>query len=197
MRVVRLTLVVSMVIVCIWTLVVALVFALQCRPMSVAWGIGTDTCLSTSVMGNTRITLSVMDMTASWLYALRLRLKISILVLLRLDAVNSIATIVRLKYAIEVAQMSSKGGLASADIIQTSLKTTVYSMIEIGLSIFAASLTALRPLLRKVPCFSDISSGGYLGTWAYTFCQGSSRVKRPSYRLYDRNVSDADSGETN
>ncbi|KAF7557148.1 hypothetical protein G7Z17_g915 [Cylindrodendrum hubeiense] len=38
---------------------------------------------------------------------------------------SSVATIVRLKYVIEVAQMSSKGGLASTDIIQTTLEATV------------------------------------------------------------------------
>lgn len=49
----------------------ALVFALQCRPLSVALGVGTGTCLSTSVMWNPRIALSAMDMTASWFDAVQ------------------------------------------------------------------------------------------------------------------------------
>ncbi|KAH6975657.1 hypothetical protein EDB80DRAFT_900207 [Ilyonectria destructans] len=161
----------------IWTLVVALIFALQCRPLSVAWGVGTGTCLSTAFIGNTGIALSVMGMVTSW---------------------SPIATIVRLKFVIEVAQMPSKGGLATADLIQTTLEATIYSIIEIDLSIVAASLTALRPLLKRVPCFSDISSGGYSGSRGFTintFGQGSSRANRPSYRLDDRTASDVGSRE--
>ncbi|KAH7126520.1 hypothetical protein B0J13DRAFT_646635 [Dactylonectria estremocensis] len=209
MLIVRFTLVVSMAIVCVWTLAVALIFALQCRPLSVAWGVGTGTFLSTTVMGNTGIALSVMDMTMSWFYALlpihmlgktqlRLKLKISILLLLGLGAVSSIASIVRLKYDILVAQMSSKGGLATTDLIQTTLEATIYSLIEIGLTIFAVSLAALRPLLKRVPCFSDISSGGRSGSHGFaisTFGQSSSRATGPSYRLDDRAASEGGSQE--
>ncbi|KAH7161052.1 hypothetical protein EDB81DRAFT_755637 [Dactylonectria macrodidyma] len=153
MRVVRFTLVASMVVVCIWTLVVALIFALQCRPLSVAWGVGTSTCLSTTVIGNTSIA-----------------------------------------FGTDVKQ----GGLATADLIQTTLEATIYSIIEIGLSIFAAPLTALRPLLKRVPCFSDISSGGRSGPHGFainTFGQSSSRATGPSYRLDDRTASEGGSQE--
>ncbi|KAH6886336.1 hypothetical protein B0T10DRAFT_608019 [Thelonectria olida] len=207
LRIIRWALIASMVIVAIWSLVVALIFALQCRPLSVAWGVGKGTCLSTSFIGNAGIGLSVMDMTISWFYALlpifmlyktqlRLKLKISIMVLLGLGAVSSVATIIRFKYVLEVAQMTSaSGGLASADIIQTTLEATVYSMIEIGLSIFAASLTALRPLLKKVPCFTDISSGGHSNSRGFssinTFGQRPKNRDNggPAIRLDDRNVS--------
>ncbi|KAI5460388.1 hypothetical protein BGZ63DRAFT_246741 [Mariannaea sp. PMI_226] len=220
MQAVRRGLIVSLVMVAGWSLAVALIFALQCRPLSVAWGVGKGTCISTSIIGNAAIALSVMDMSVSWFYAglpvfmlyktqLRLKLKISIMVLLGLGAVSSVATIIRLKYAIEVAQMSADGGLANPDIIPTTLEATIYSMIEIGLSIFAASLTALRPLLKKVPCFTDLSSGGHSGSRGFssmnTFGQRSkSRDKGgPAIRLDDRNVSlddrhavsDADSTE--
>lgn len=69
MRKVRWMLIVSMIVVGIWSLVVALIFALQCRPLSVAWGVGTGTCLSTGFIGTTGIGLSVMDMSVSWFYA--------------------------------------------------------------------------------------------------------------------------------
>lgn len=74
-------------------------------------------------------------------------------------------------------------------------------MIEIGLSIFAASLTALRPLLKKVPCFTDISSGGRSNSRGFssinTFGQKSKNRDKggPAIRLDDRNVSGVGSTE--
>jgi len=69
MHLVRITLIVSMTIVGIWSLVTALIFALQCRPLSVAWGVGKGTCLSTETIGRTAIALSAIDVAVSWLYA--------------------------------------------------------------------------------------------------------------------------------
>ena len=75
MRVVRLLLLISMVIVGVWSLATALVYGLQCRPLSVAWGVGQGTCLSTSLLGDAGIALSVMDMTVSWFYAVSIKQK--------------------------------------------------------------------------------------------------------------------------
>ncbi|KAF5007780.1 hypothetical protein FDECE_5904 [Fusarium decemcellulare] len=136
MKAVRLILIITMFIVSIWSLVTALIYALQCRPLSVAWGIGKGTCISTNVLGNGGIALSVMDMTMSWFYALlpvhmlyktqlRLKLKISILILLGLGALSSIATIVRLKFVISVAKLSATGGLANPEVISQTLEGTL------------------------------------------------------------------------
>ncbi|KAM0413856.1 hypothetical protein ACHAPD_007098 [Fusarium lateritium] len=159
MRAVRIILIITMVIVTLWRLVVALIFGLQCRPLSVAWGVGEGKCLSTSVLGTTVLALSGMDVTISWFYALlpvymlyktqlRLKLKIMIMVLLGLGAVSSIAIIVRIKYLVGLSKLTSaSGGLATQDAAETTLEGTIYSILEIALSILAASLTALRPLL--------------------------------------------------
>lgn len=73
------------------------------------------------------------------------------------------------------------------------------SIIEIGVSIFAAALTALRPLLRKMPCFADISSGAKSGSVKLhsikTFGQRSSRARGPTHRLEELNGSLDDSQE--
>lgn len=64
------------------------------------------------------------------------------------------------------------------------------------MSIFAASLTALRPLLKKVPCFSDISTGGRSGSKPFgsrSAFGNSGRDKGSAYRLDDMNVPDDDS----
>lgn len=70
-------------------------------------------------------------------------------------------------------------------------------MIEIGLSIFAASMTALRPLIKRIPCFSDFSSGGRSGAKGVSTRSGTGtdRIPGPSYRLDDMHTSDADSQE--
>ncbi|RGP70053.1 integral membrane [Fusarium sporotrichioides] len=208
MRAVRTILIISMAIVTLCCLVTALIFGLQYRPLSVAWGVGEGSCLSTSVLGTTGLALSGMDVTISWfmrygllpiymLYKtqLRLKLKIMIMVLLGLGAVSSVAIIVRIKYLVDLSRLTSaSGGLATQDAVETTLEGTIYSILEIGLSILAASLTALRPLLMKIPGFADgPSQPAGLGS-LITFGRGGDS-KSPSYRLEDREVLVADSQE--
>ncbi|KXJ85063.1 hypothetical protein Micbo1qcDRAFT_106274, partial [Microdochium bolleyi] len=161
MTLVRWLLLSTMAVVGATSIGVGLLFALQCRPLSVAWGVGVGTCISTETIGLGGIVLSVVDMAVSWFYALlpvymlwkvqlKTKLKIFVLVLLGFGAVSSISTIMRLKFVIEISQMEESYGLAAAKTIQLSLEATLYSIAEIGLSIFAASLTALRPLLIKL-----------------------------------------------
>lgn len=73
------------------------------------------------------------------------------------------------------------------------------SILEIGLSIFAAALTALRPLLRHLPCFTNISSGGKSNSLRLhsikTFGQRSTTDKGRAYRLEDPDGPTADSQE--
>ncbi|KAH7215269.1 hypothetical protein DER44DRAFT_715607 [Fusarium oxysporum] len=210
MKIVRRALAVSMINVTLWCLVTALIFGLQCRPLSVAWGVGEGSCLSTAVLGTTGLALSGMDVTISWFYALlpiymlyktqlRLRLKIMVMVLLGLGAVSSIAIIVRLKYLIDLSRLSlASGGLATQEAVKTTLEGTIYSILEIGLSILAASLTALRPLLKTLPCFKDVSCDNPHRSRAFDSMNAlgnGSYSRETAYRLDDRNVSDADSQE--
>ncbi|CAJ2508682.1 Uu.00g137080.m01.CDS01 [Anthostomella pinea] len=133
-----------------------------------------------------------MDVAISWLYALlpiwmlygakiAWRLKLSVMVLLGLGALSSVAIIIRLRYVVEVVQISTSAGLASQEVIEKTLQGTIWyigpyeglrpctaadvsgssSIVEIGISIFATALTALRPLMAKLPCFRDISSGDH------------------------------------
>lgn len=69
LRAARLLLLITIAIICIISLVSALIYALQCRPLPVAWGVGTGTCMSATTLANTGIVLSVVDMTMSWFYA--------------------------------------------------------------------------------------------------------------------------------
>lgn len=67
----RSTLIILMVTYSVASLSVTIVFGLQCRPLSVAWGVGEGSCMQTSVLGNTAIGLSTVDVIASWMYAVR------------------------------------------------------------------------------------------------------------------------------
>ncbi|KAF4435944.1 hypothetical protein F53441_13372 [Fusarium austroafricanum] len=211
MRIVRIILLISMVILVLWFLVTDLIFALQCRPLSVAWGVGKGDCVSTAVLGATGICISAMDMAISWFYALLpiymlyrtqlpLKLKIMVIILLGLGALSSIVIIVRLKYLLILNKMTAaSGGLATQDAVLITIEGTIYSILEIGLSILAASLTALRPLLKKIPCLGDVTRNGSgpkdFGSLV-TFGNSGQHNKGPAYRLEDRGViSDADSQE--
>ena len=70
-RLLNLILTVSMVVVSAVALVVALIIGLQCRPLSVAWGVGSGTCMSTTIITNAAMVLSAVDVTASWLYGVK------------------------------------------------------------------------------------------------------------------------------
>jgi hypothetical protein len=55
----------------IWTLVSSVIVGLQCRPLSLAWGVGEGTCLHPSILGNVGYSISAMDIVSSFLYAVR------------------------------------------------------------------------------------------------------------------------------
>ncbi|KAI1134060.1 hypothetical protein F5Y05DRAFT_399992 [Hypoxylon sp. FL0543] len=165
---IRLLLVISMGVLTVWTIVTTLIVAFQCTPLSLAWGEGTGTCLPAYVLANTGYSISAMDIASSFLYAglpilllrgvqLSTKMKASIIVLLGFGIVSSIATVIRLKYLIDVANLKSATGVEAANAYLT---TFVYSVTELGLTIFTASLAALRPLLKFVP-FGSSTNNGY------------------------------------
>ncbi|KAI2604141.1 uncharacterized protein GGS25DRAFT_525419 [Hypoxylon fragiforme] len=149
----------SIVVLTIWTIVTILLVALQCTPLSVAWGEGTGTCLPAYVFANIGYSVSAMDIASSFLYAglpiillrnvqLSTRMKASVIILLGLGVVSSIVTVIRLKGFIDVSHLTSATGVEASNAY---LATFIYSVIELGLTIFTASLAALRPLLKFLP----------------------------------------------
>ncbi|KAI0200613.1 hypothetical protein F4808DRAFT_460719 [Astrocystis sublimbata] len=156
---VRILLICSMVALTIWTTVTSLIVALQCVPLSVAWGEGEGYCLPASVLANTGYSISAMDISSSFLYAglpayllrgvqLSTRVKASIIILLGLGVASSVVTIIRLKYLVDVSNLKNPQGNEAANAY---LITFVYSITEVGLTLFTGSLAALRPLLKLVP----------------------------------------------
>ncbi|CAI6099775.1 hypothetical protein V2G26_004503 [Clonostachys chloroleuca] len=210
MRAIQIVLVVAMSVMGIVALVIAIIFGLQCRPLSAAWGESVGTCIAPTIIGQSAIVLSAFDVAVSWLFALlpvfmlrkaqlRWKVKITIIVVLGLGAVSSVATIVRLKYAVQAADLTGKGGgIAGEQLLQITLEATIFSMTEIGLSIFAATLTALRPLIKRLPFLSDFSSDGRTPSKGQSGSRpiaSSNHIRGPSYRLDDIPPSDGDSEE--
>ncbi|CAI6334544.1 unnamed protein product [Periconia digitata] len=155
---IRLIIQISMFCMTLWTIATSIIVGLQCQPLRYAWGEGTGICLSPKLLANTGFAVSAMDIFSSFLYAslpifllrgiqLSLQAKISVVVLLGMGIVSSVATIMRLKYLVDVANLQSSVG---HEAMEAYLTTFVYSIAELGLTILTASLTALRPLLKKI-----------------------------------------------
>ncbi|PTB37370.1 uncharacterized protein TrAFT101_011097 [Trichoderma asperellum] len=186
---VRRILVGSISILSIVSIAAIFIFAFQCRPLSVAWGVGTGTCLPGSAIANTAYAVSAADILFSWLYGLlpiyllwsvqiSMRTKLVVSVLLGFGAVSCIATILRLNYAIEVSRLPST---AAAQAVNLLLTATIYSATEVGLAIFCASLAALKPLLKFIPWVPGSSKGT-------SKFDSSLEPRGPSIRLQDRQV---------
>ncbi|KAF2970417.1 hypothetical protein GQX73_g3156 [Xylaria multiplex] len=179
---VRILIICSIVALTIWTTVTTFIVAFQCRPLSLAWGEGTKgTCLPAAVLANTGYSISAMDIASSFLYAglpayllkgvqLSTRVKASIIVLLGLGVASSVVTIIRLKYLVDVGNLKSPTGVEAANAYLT---TFVYSITEVGLTLFTGSLAALRPLLKLVP-FGQTTGKGY-GTYGASTKQSNVR----------------------
>ncbi|KAI0485480.1 hypothetical protein F4859DRAFT_384096 [Xylaria cf. heliscus] len=178
---VRILLICSMVVLTVWTTVTTFIVAFQCVPLSVAWGVGQGTCLPAAVLANTGYSISAMDIASSFLYAglpayllkgvqLSARVKASIIVLLGLGVASSVVTIIRLKYLVDVGNLKSPTGVEAANAYLT---TFVYSITEVGLTLFTGSLAALRPLLKLVP-FGQTTGKGY-GTYGASTKQSGVR----------------------
>ncbi|EFX00380.1 hypothetical protein CMQ_7382 [Grosmannia clavigera kw1407] len=141
----------------------------------------------TSTIGKAALALSTQAVVSSWFSAV----KITTIVILGLGALTSVATIIRLKYVIVIQHMQGNDSLSSADLINTDLEATIYSILEIAFSILAAAMAALRPLLRKIRFFSDLSTGGKSNSKTSdsyhlrTFGQGSSRNAGGAIKLDD------------
>ncbi|KAH8156190.1 hypothetical protein CIB48_g12057 [Xylaria polymorpha] len=162
---IRKVLIASIVVVSIFSVATFLALALQCRPVTLNWGIGKGECVAPHVITDIAYAFSAADIASNWLYAtlpivmlwnvqLSLRVKISVILLLGFSFTSSIATLVRLKYVVDL------GSLGSADpgLPLRLLDSIIWSHLEIALAIFAASLAALRPLLKYISGRSNSTS---------------------------------------
>lgn len=59
-NVIRRILEVSVAVMAIWTTVTSVMVGLQCRPLSMAWGVGAGTCMAAQTLGNVGYAISTM-----------------------------------------------------------------------------------------------------------------------------------------
>ncbi|KAI0014679.1 integral membrane protein [Xylariomycetidae sp. FL0641] len=98
-----------------------------------------------------------------------LRLKIGALVLLCMGLFASTATVIRLVLLITMPTTGAEHQI---------LLFILWTNVEVGLSIFAAGATALRPLLRRLPtCWLIKSRPGREGSEAYELESGSQSMR--------------------
>ncbi|TEY64379.1 hypothetical protein BOTCAL_0148g00020 [Botryotinia calthae] len=169
---------ISLVIIWIWSIVTFVISCIQCRPLKATWDpLTPGVCLEPRVIGNFAYAISAETIFFDWLFALlpipmlwdikmSLRLKFSVMVILGLGIVASIATIIRLKYLVAFLNVT--------DSLYSIAPVFVWSTIEIALGIIAASTSTLRPLLRSWKILglssddsSDTEPGGpRSGSWS-------------------------------
>ncbi|KAK6596266.1 hypothetical protein ACHAP3_000374 [Botrytis cinerea] len=169
---------ISLVIIWIWSIVTFVISCVQCRPLKASWDpLTPGVCLEPRIIANFAYAISAETIFFDWLFALlpipmlwdikmSLRLKFSIMFILGLGIVASIATIIRLKYLVAFLNVT--------DSLYSIAPVFVWSTIEIALGIVAASTATLRPLLRswKILGFSsdgssDTEPGGpRSGSWS-------------------------------
>jgi len=146
---------ITMVIVAIWSVAIWIFDLFQCRPIAAQWDltIKNAKCVSGNAFAQAAYSISVMTIVSDWLYALipipmiwhvqmNLHTKITVIFILSLGVFASIATIIRLKYIVDLTDVS--------DVLFTGTTAMVWTLVEPAVAIIAASLVTIRPLLRSM-----------------------------------------------
>ncbi|ROW04798.1 hypothetical protein VMCG_04914 [Cytospora schulzeri] len=148
----QITLIVSMVIVTIWSIVTTLFSSWLCASSGASDYVGSHTC---TVVGYFRMISNIFidyffalfPVFMLWNAKMSFRMKLSVCILLGLGMFASAATIAKLAILV---QLEHATGL-DADHLHYEL--LIWADVELGLAIFCASAAALRPLLKR---FSNI-----------------------------------------
>jgi len=170
---VRIAILVILAISGVWSVAISGIFLSQCRPLSFIWGGTTEgVCLPPAVLVKAAYALSVMDILTGLIFALlpiyllwgvklRWRVKVPVIILLALGIGSNVATIIRFKYLIVIANATSA---TVPEVMALYASSMVFTALELSLTIFTVSLVALRPLLQKIPFFgSSAKSSNRLG----------------------------------
>ncbi|KAI1126072.1 hypothetical protein F5Y10DRAFT_279079 [Nemania abortiva] len=178
----------SIIVVGIWSLVLFFWNIFQCTPVPAQWDYTILTsdpsshCVSANDVVSAAYALSALTVLSDWLYALlpipmlwqvkmTAQAKWSVIAVLGLGVFASIATLIRLGFLADLEDAS--------DILFAGTDAMIWTLVEPGIAISAASLATIRPLLRKyrIGGFTHSSRSG--GTGAQSQGQGS-RIKRGS-----------------
>ncbi|KAI8952467.1 hypothetical protein F4801DRAFT_588939 [Xylaria longipes] len=181
---------VSIVVVGIWSLALFLWNIFQCSPVPAQWDYTILTndpkshCVSADAVVNAAYALSALTVLSDWLYALipipmiwqvkmSAQAKWSVIAVLGLGVFASIATLIRLRFLADL--------IDEDDILYAGTDAMIWTLIEPGIAISAASLATIRPLLRrwKISGFTHSERSRFTGRSQ----EQSSRFKRASKML--------------
>ncbi|KAJ8127851.1 hypothetical protein O1611_g5785 [Lasiodiplodia mahajangana] len=200
---------ISIVVVGIWSLVLFFWNIFQCSPVIAQWDYTILTsdasahCVSADAVVSAAYALSALTVLSDWLYALlpipmlwqvkmTTQAKWSVIAVLGLGVFASVATLIRLGFLADLEDAS--------DILHAGTDAMIWTLVEPGIAISAASLATIRPLLRqwRIGGFTHSSRSG--GTGAQSQGQ-SSRIKRgsskmPSFGPRDGTLDDIELGPT-
>ncbi|RVX72763.1 hypothetical protein B0A52_04162 [Exophiala mesophila] len=132
-----------------------------CKPVEATWGAAPGSCRSISTRINTGYFMSAVIIFTDWscailpvvmLWGLQMKLKekISVIILLSLGVFASCVTIVRLVFVIHHD--------FTVNYLVGMSAISIWGVIELGIGIIAGSMATLRPLLRHITRLSNGSS---------------------------------------
>lgn len=136
-----------------------IIVLLQCRPISSFWtraditSVETGSCWGADTVANVTYAASALNSIADWTFAIlpiwfvfRIQMKKSskflVAGVLSLGTLASIATVIRIPYIYTMKEMG--------DFLYATTEVAIWSTVEVGLGITAASMSTLRPLIRHI-----------------------------------------------
>lgn len=141
-----------MVIVAIWTIGIFFVNLLQCKPIKFQWDFRIKgTCISPKSYIIVTWIWSILSIITDWFYALipipmiwpiltQRRTKLLVALPLSFGVFASVATIIRIKFL--------SGVLDYSDILYAPTDTMIWTIVEPGVAIIAASMATMKPLVE-------------------------------------------------
>ncbi|KAI1814690.1 hypothetical protein GGS20DRAFT_398939 [Poronia punctata] len=202
----------SIFVVGVWSLALFFWNVFQCNPVSAQWDYTvlerdpTSHCVTADEIVSAAYSLSALTILSDWFYALipipmiwsvtmTTQAKWSVIAVLGLGIFASVATLIRLKFLADLTDVS--------DILHAGTDAMIWTLIEPGVAISAASLATIRPLLRswRIGGFTDSerSHGTGLNGQDNTKNQGSrggrANSKVPGFDSGDVTLLDIEQGE--
>ncbi|GAP82506.2 putative integral membrane family protein [Rosellinia necatrix] len=196
----------SIAVVGIWSLALFFWNIFQCSPVPAQWDytilerVPGSRCVSVDEIVNAAYALSALTILSDWLYALlpipmiwhvkmTVQAKWSVIAVLSLGVFASIATLIRLGFLADITDVS--------DILHAGTQAMIWTLVEPGIAISAASLATIRPLLRRWRIRGFTHSERSRATSARSQDQGS-RLRRaskmPGFGAHDVTLVDMEPG---
>ncbi|KAH7318674.1 hypothetical protein B0I35DRAFT_479159 [Stachybotrys elegans] len=183
----------SLFIIFVWSMVLFFWNMFQCNPVEKQWDfrILDGQCVSVDQIVAAAYAISVMTILSDWLYALlpipmlwnvkmTTQTKTTVIAILGLGVFASVATLIRLAYLADLE--------LTDDILFAGTDAMVWTLIEPGVALIAASLATIRPLLRamRVPGFETRATSN-----SYGLSMGQSHKSRNKSQLQSSTLGNA------